>query len=73
MTRTVDRIRADHEANQDAQRVIDVTPTWSAVLPYLLVGIESGNAEGKRIAREELARMARAADLYNASRKGDAQ
>jgi hypothetical protein len=48
-------------------RYIDITPTWSAVLPVLLFGLDAGTPEGRKIAREELARMARAADAYNAS------
>lgn len=44
---------------------IDLTPTWAAVLPVLLAAIENGTDEGRRMAREELARMAQAADKYN--------
>jgi hypothetical protein len=42
------------------------TPTWSAVLPMLLLGIREGNEAGRKIAAEELARMAAAADAWNA-------
>lgn len=48
---------------------IDCTPTWAGVLPLLLAALDNGTDEGRKIAREELARMAKAADLYNASRK----
>lgn len=44
---------------------IEITPTWSAVLPILLAAIENGTDHGRRMAREELARMAQAADKYN--------
>ena len=44
---------------------IDVTPTWQAVLPILFAALEDGTDEGKKIAREELRRMAQAADRYN--------
>lgn len=44
---------------------IDLTPTWSGILPGLLAVIENGTGEGRRLAREELARMAQAADKYN--------
>ena len=44
---------------------IDLTPTWAAVLPALLAVIEDGTDEGRKMAREELARMAQAADKYN--------
>lgn len=46
-------------------RYIDVTPTWSGILPALLFALDAGTPEGRKIAREELARMARAADAYN--------
>lgn len=43
---------------------IDVTPKWQGVLNMLIVGIESGG-KAKRIAIEELQRMAEAADNWN--------
>lgn len=43
---------------------IDCTPTWSGILKYYLVILEDGNAEGKKIAKKELARMAELADKY---------
>jgi hypothetical protein len=46
---------------------INLTPTWAAVLPVLITAIEIGTDEGRRLARQELARMAQAADQYNAS------
>lgn len=46
--------------------VIDMTPTWRGILPILLAALEDGTPEGKRIAREEIQRMADAADLWNA-------
>ena len=39
-------------------KYIDVTPTWSQILPVLLALLESGTAEGRRTARDELERMA---------------
>lgn len=53
-------------------RYIDVTPTWSAIVPVIILGLTHGTAEGRRAAAEELARMARAADAYNASLPKDA-
>ena len=41
---------------------IDCTPTWEAVLPMLLLVLKDGTTEGQKIAKEELRRMARAAD-----------
>jgi len=45
-------------------KLIDITPTWSAILPLLIIAIENGNDEGKRAARTELKRMAELADAY---------
>lgn len=52
-----------------AVRYIDVTPTWAAILPALLAAVTDGTAEGQRIARAELIRMARAADSAVAAAK----
>ena len=49
-------------------KTIDATPTWSAVLPMLLMVLERGTEQGKHDAREELKRMARAADAANKGR-----
>lgn len=53
---------------EDKKKVgtIDATPTWRAILPIILTALEIGTPEGKRIAKEELERMADAADAYNA-------
>lgn len=42
---------------------IDITPTWSGILPALLLLLESGSAKGRTAARDELARMAKLADI----------
>lgn len=47
---------------------IDLTPTWTGVLPILIAGIENGTAEGRKIAIDELSRMARAADAVKDSK-----
>lgn len=44
---------------------IDLTPTWRGILPALLAAMTDGTAEGRRIAREELTRMAALADERN--------
>lgn len=46
-------------------QTIDITPTWQAILPVYFTVLADGNAEGKKAAREELKRMAYAADLWN--------
>lgn len=48
---------------------VNITPTWKGVLPVLMAVLEHGTDEGKRQAREELTRMAEAADQYNALQK----
>lgn len=48
---------------------IDLTPTWEAILPILLAALEDGTDAGKKIAREELTRMAKAADAFNSVTK----
>lgn len=45
---------------------IDFTPSWQGCLPLLIAGLTEGNDKGKTIAREELQRMAEAADAWNA-------
>ena len=52
-------------------RTIDATPTWAGILPMLRLAIENGTAEGRAIAWEEIARMARAADKWNAATKAE--
>lgn len=47
-------------------KTIELMPTWAGLLPMLLMLLENGNAEGRKTAREELARMAQAADRWNA-------
>lgn len=51
-------------------RTLDITPTWSAILPVLILALEQGNEEGKHAAREELARMAKIADAHVEQTKG---
>lgn len=43
---------------------IDCTPSWSALLPVMLLAYTDGTPKGHAAARSELERMARLADLY---------
>ena len=52
---------------------IDVTPTWTGMLPFLMALLADGNASGKQQAREELRRMAQAADRWNDHVRGKVQ
>lgn len=45
---------------------IILPPTRRGFLPLLLEGVENGTVEGRRLALEELGRMADAADSFNA-------
>jgi hypothetical protein len=55
--------------SKTTHKTIDATPTWRGILPVYLTVIEQGGENGRRIAREELARMAEAADKWNAHAK----
>ena len=41
----------------------DITPTWTGILPHMLLVLEDGTEEGKEIIRENFERMAAAADI----------
>lgn len=58
------------EALFEAIGAIDMTPTWSAILPWILTALEDGSPTAQASARLELERMARIADDYVALRKG---
>lgn len=45
-----------------ATETIDVQMTWTGVLPLLITALEDGTPTGKQMARDELAKMAAAAD-----------
>ena len=41
---------------------IDLTPTWTGLLPAFIALLQNGSPEGQKVAREELERMAALAD-----------
>lgn len=45
-----------------AVELIDLTPTWTALLPVLLAVMQDGQPDGRRLARTELQRLCRMAD-----------
>lgn len=51
---------------------IDMTPSWEGILPYLLTIMRDGTMEGRRMAREELQRMAKLADRYAETQRVEA-
>jgi hypothetical protein len=52
--------------------MIDMTPTWAAIMPALIAAIRDGTPEGQRIAEAELMRLAKSADAANAANKAKA-
>ena len=44
---------------------LNITPTWAAAMPLLILLLENGTDEGKQAAREELMRLARDVDKAN--------
>lgn len=46
-------------------KIIDMTPTWSAVSSILIAVFENGTPEGRLLAQEEIKTMAKVADKYN--------
>lgn len=55
---------------QNSKTIINCTPTWEALLPAIISLIETGGPSAKKIAKEELHKMACAADKFNISAKG---
>lgn len=51
-------------------KTIDITPSWRGLLPYLVeVAANGTSAEGRKLAMEELYKLADLADRINAERK----
>lgn len=48
-------------------RTIDITPTWSSLVPVIVAAIENGTPIGRTAAIEELKRLAKFADGINAA------
>lgn len=46
-------------------KTINLTPTWKQWTRTILLVLENGNEKDKKIAREELLKMAEAADKFN--------
>lgn len=52
-----------------SKSIIDATPTWENTVSTLILLLKSGGKEAQQIAKEEITRMAKAADAYIASQK----
>jgi hypothetical protein len=66
------RTQVTKPATDDGKRAagfVDLTPTWSGILPLFITALTEGNAAAQATARLELARMADLADKYNALSK----
>ena len=50
-------------------RTIDVTPTWTDLMPALFAVLQNGTEEGRAIAQAELTRLAKIVDDQNAEAK----
>ena len=44
---------------------IDITPSWTAVMPYMIYILTQGTEEGKQEVAKELIRLARIVDQNN--------
>lgn len=48
-----------------SKQTIDVTPTWSGILPAMILVLQNSDSkEGQKVVMEELKRMAEQADAY---------
>jgi len=46
-------------------QTIDITPTWQAIMPALIMALQSGTEQGRAMARDELMALAKAVDEAN--------
>lgn len=56
---------ADTLEGMEEVKTVDCTPTWEGIHTWLIAAIEDGNTEGQKVAKAELRKMAKAADLSN--------
>ena len=45
-----------------SQNVIDMTPSWAVAMDLLILALESGDYEGRKMAKEELRNLGRQLD-----------
>lgn len=64
-------VPTEREAASMEASAIDIGMTWTGAAQIIALALENGTGEGKRMAREELARMAALLDSYVAA-KGSA-
>lgn len=44
---------------------VDITPSWTALMPCLIAALQNGTREGQDMARAELMRLAAEVDKLN--------
>ena len=71
-------IKYEDKENQSWRRrgervdTVDITPTWTSIMPAIIAVLEDGTEEGKKMAREELMELAKNADgIVRANRSVD--
>ena len=47
-------------------KTVDMTPSWSTAMDILILMLESGDDEGKELAKQELRNLAKQVDQKNA-------
>jgi len=47
------------------KEMIDLTPTWTGIMPALIAALQNGSPVGENMAREELMRLAGIVDKQN--------
>ncbi len=45
---------------------VDLTPTWAAIIPLLILVLREGTSDGQQQAEDEIMRLALACDAMNA-------
>lgn len=56
-----------------APEVLDMTPTWAAIMPALVAALQHGTPEGQRLAAAELESLAAKVDSANAKARAGAE
>jgi hypothetical protein len=51
------------------KKTINLTPTWTAIMPGIIRVLEQGTNKGKELARAELMDLARKVDKINGGKK----
>ncbi len=63
-------VTSENNARKRVEGGIDLTPTWTAIMPVLIAALQDGTTTGQQLARDELMRATRILDNMNAGRPG---